>query len=113
MESRAKLLEDGIQELVKQCAEIEKSIKKETNYSKADTVALAKAHRHAPTKPTNLRTSKLAEPQSSSPKDEGSWVQQIVLGCWTTLLADAARAKWKASSSSVVLQPSRARCRTS
>lgn len=96
LEARAEVFEKGIRELIKQCLELEELIKRESNVANAAAVAPVKAHRYAPAKPTKLRTSKLAQRQTALAKEEDLWMQQIVVGCWTTLLADAARAQRKA-----------------
>ena len=106
LESRAELLENGIRSLVQQCLELEELLGRASNPSKVANVAPVKAHRYTPAKLTALRNSKLA--------DEGNnWMQKVVLGCWTTLLADAARARREASLSKGTLQGARARCLTS
>lgn len=113
LESRAGALQKGIQSLVQQCLELEQLVRKEANTSNAPTVAPVKAHRYTPPKPTNLRTSKLADKQAVFAGEENSCIQKVVLGCWTTLLADATHARRKASVSRVLMQASRARCLTS
>lgn len=113
LESRAEHLEKGIQSLVQQCLELEELVKRESNTSNAATLAPVKAHRYAPVKPTKLRTSKIAERQMALADEENSWMQRVVMGCWTTLLADAARARRKASVSKGVIELPRSRCLTS
>ncbi|KAL8828017.1 MAG: hypothetical protein Q9191_002834 [Dirinaria sp. TL-2023a] len=113
LESRAEILETGIQNLAKQCLELEELLKRESNTSNAAAVALVKAQRYAPTKPTKLRISRLAERQIALAKEENSWMQKIIVGCWTTLLADAAEARRKSSLSQDHLRPSKARHLTS
>lgn len=110
------MLEKGIQSLVQQCLELEELVKgKPSAGPRGAFVALAKsAQRYAPKRPTGLRISKVAEKQISMAAEEDGWMQRVVLGCWTTLLADAARARRKASVSKVVMQqPSRTHCLTS
>ena len=113
LESRAELLEKGIQCLVNQCLELEELVKRDSNKADIAAVVPLDAHRHAPAKPTNLRNSKLAERQIALAEEEDNWMQQIVLGCWTSLLANAAKAQRKASVSQGPMQLSRARCLTS
>ena len=113
LESRAEVLEAGIQNLVKQCLELEELMKRESNTMNAAAVTHVKVQRYAPTKPTKLRISRLAERQIALAKEEDSWMQQIVVGCWTTLLADAAQARRKGLLSEDYLRPARARHLTS
>ena len=101
-EGRASMLEKGIQQLVQQCYELGDVI------SQTDEVPRSlKSSRlpYQPSKPTKLRASKLAERQMALTEEEGSWMQKIVLGCWTTLLADAAKARRTASSTKSSMQP--------
>jgi len=115
LENRAETLEKGIRSLVQQCVELEELVKRDAaNKTESAAVIPVKSHRYASNKPTGLRTSKLAERQMSVVEEENDWMQRVVLGCWTTLLADAARARRKASvSKGAVHQPLRARCLTS
>ena len=106
LERRAAALEQGLNELVSQCFELESLTSK-------DSVRAVKAQAYAPSKPTKLRTSKLAEKQIALAREESSWMQQIVLGCWTTLLADAAKVRRKASVSKPHVVNVRVRCLTS
>lgn len=113
LESRAEILEKGIQNLVKQCLELEELMKREPNTSNAAAVTPVKVHRYAPTKPTKLRISRLAERQIALAKEEDFWMQQIIVGCWTTLLVDAAETRRRGSLSKDHLRLSRARHLTS
>ena len=92
--------------LVQQCLELEELLGRVSNPFNVANVAPGKAHRYTAAKLTALRTSKLAD-------EENNWMQKVVLGCWTTLLADAARARRKGSLSKGPLQGARARCLTS
>ncbi|KAL8795651.1 MAG: hypothetical protein Q9195_001889 [Heterodermia aff. obscurata] len=105
LERRAAALEHGLNELVSQCFELDSLASK-------GSMRVAKAHAYAPSKPTKLRTSKLAEKQIALAREESSWMQQIVLGCWTTLLADAAKVRRKASVSKPHVVNVRVRCLT-
>lgn len=111
LERRAAALEHGLNELVTQCFELESVASKESLHVVSATVG--KPHAYAPSKPTKLRTSKLAEKQIALAEEENTWMHQIVLGCWTTLLADAAKVRRKASVSKSQMLPVRARCLTS
>ena len=112
LENRAEILDKGIRSLVQQCSELEELVA--TTKTEAAAVVPVKTHRYASSKPTGLRMSKLAERQMSVVEEENGWMQRVVLGCWTTLLADAAKASRKASvSKGAVHQPSSARCLTS
>ena len=111
LERRANILEHGLNELVNQCFQLESLASKES--PGPDQVASAKTHSHAPVRPTKLRTSRLANKQIALAREEKTWMQQIVLGCWTTLLADAAQSRRKTSISKPQVTPARARCLTS
>ena len=111
LERRARALELGLNELVTQCFELESVASKESLHVKS--AAVRKSHAYAPSKPTKLRTSKLADKQIALAEEESTWMHQIVLGCWTTLLADAAKVRRKASVSKQQILPIRARCLTS
>ena len=111
LERRAAALEQGLSELVTQCFELESIGSRE--FLQTSLAVTSKAQPYAPTKPTKMRTSRLAEKQIALAEEEGSWMQQIVLGCWTTLLADAAKARRKASVSKPQMMAVRARCLTS
>ncbi|MCJ1485797.1 hypothetical protein MMC06_005972 [Schaereria dolodes] len=117
IEARAADLETGIQQLVRQCCEL----------SEAVVVAAAPGHdgehgkvhdRDLPDTKGKDCIAKASEPYhelaqrsvkirasltvkkhpSAIPQEEQSWLQKIVLGCWTTLLADAAEATRRAVS---------------
>jgi len=115
LENKAEILEKGIRSLVQQCSELEELVRRDAvPTSRAAAVVPVKTHRYASSKPTGLRTSELAERQTSVVEEENDWMQRVVLGCWTTLLAGAVRAGRKSSiSQSAMYQPSRARCLTS
>lgn len=111
LERRAAALEHGLNELVTQCFEIESVASKGS--LNVNLAAPVESHPNAPSKPTNLRTSRLAEKQVALVEEETTWMHQSVVGCWTTLLADAAKSGRKASVLTPQILPIRARCLTS
>lgn len=98
IEGRASALETGIQQLVQQCYELEAVVESDDESELWD-------NNDDDVMTTKLQTSKIAEKQIALTTEEGSWMQKIVLGCWTTLLADAAKARRVASSSRRAMQP--------
>ncbi|KAL8745026.1 MAG: hypothetical protein Q9190_002799 [Brigantiaea leucoxantha] len=94
-ETRARRLEKGIEDLVKQCIELG-----------SITPSLEQAGESPPTSPClpflKPQNSSLS-PLSSYP--DRSWTQEIILGCWTTLLADAAEAKQAVSNPELDSKP--------
>ena len=96
------MLENGVQQLVQQCYELGDLIVQTNEVSPGPKSARLP---YQPSKPTKLRTSKLADKQMALGDEEGSWMQKIVLGCWTTLLADAARTRRAMSTSKSSMQP--------
>lgn len=113
LENRAEILEKGVQDLVKQCLELDGLMKRELNTSRATAATSAKIERYAPANLTKLRIARPAERQVAVAKEENSWMQQIVVGCWTTLLADAAETRRKGLLSKDHLRSPRARHLTS
>ncbi|KAL8697091.1 MAG: hypothetical protein Q9224_002472 [Gallowayella concinna] len=84
-ESRAKALERGIEELVQQCIEFA-------------SLALANAavgnHNDDESPPQSPKSTVLKMPQGGmKEQNQKNWIPSVVLGCWTTLLADAEEAK--------------------
>lgn len=96
------MLEKGIEQLIQQCCELGDMVS-HTNMIPQSPKSSRMSYQ--PNKPTKLRASKLAEKQIALTKKEDSWMQKIVLGCWTTLLADAAKARRTASSPKSSMQP--------
>ena len=113
LERRATTLEVGLSELVSQCFELEALAKGNISQSMVEKPANAQAY--TAFNPTRLRTSRVAEKQMPSVREDSTWMQQIVIGCWTTLLADAAKVRRKASVSvsKAHVAHSRTRCLTS
>lgn len=91
VEARASTLESGIQQLVSQCHELETLIPR--NKSRP---ALGRSATHSfpevSKKSTELQSSKQANEHISVANEQNSLTYRIVLGCWTTILADAAEA---------------------
>ncbi|KAL8753335.1 MAG: hypothetical protein Q9199_005115, partial [Rusavskia elegans] len=88
-ESRAKALERGIEELVEQSIEF--------GSLAAANIAAADGNDDSP--PTSPKHGILKLPQTSGTQGQRNWMPGVVMGCWTTLLADAAEAKRIRSSS--------------
>ncbi|KAL8734387.1 MAG: hypothetical protein Q9166_001585 [cf. Caloplaca sp. 2 TL-2023] len=80
-ESRAKALESGIEELVKQCVEF------------APLVAANVAVQDNCSPPQSPEYGVLKLPQTGVQGQQTDWIPSIAMGCWTTLLADAEEAK--------------------
>ncbi|KAL8678337.1 MAG: hypothetical protein Q9186_005294 [Xanthomendoza sp. 1 TL-2023] len=107
-ESRAKALERGIEELVQQCIEFA-------------SLALANAavgnHNDDESPPQSPKSTVLKMPQGGmKEQNQKNWIPSVVLGCWTTLLADAEEAKRCVAPSSAKNHhhhPVLARCLTS
>ncbi|MCJ1304558.1 hypothetical protein MMC08_007371 [Hypocenomyce scalaris] len=113
IEVRASSLEKGIQELIRQCCELAELVVKTGNGSlaKADTSI---PYHNLSVKSPEVRPSKMAKRQQDLAQEEQSWMQRIILGCWTTLMADAAKARRVGSvSRPTLLVPLRARSLTS
>lgn len=92
IEERAAHLEIGIQQLIKQCCELSEAVSAdgEPNQRMTPAACFTPYHEHIDT-PSMQRRSSLKR-QITQPQGEQSWMEKIVIGCWTTLLADAARA---------------------
>lgn len=93
VEARASTLEKGIQQLVKQCQELESLIpRNQTRPRPGLSRAVTHSFREVSKTSAELQSSKLANRHTSLANDGNSLAHQIVLGCWTTILADAAEA---------------------
>ncbi|KAL8995221.1 MAG: hypothetical protein Q9169_004985 [Polycauliona sp. 2 TL-2023] len=99
-ESRAKVLERGIEELVEQCIDF--------GSLAAANIAATNNDDSPPTSPRYGMMLKL--PQIKESQEQRNWMPSVVLGCWTTLLADAAEAKRGRAD---VVHPLLLRCSTS
>lgn len=102
IEGRVSMLEKGIQQLVQQCYELGDMVSHANEVPQCPKNSRMPYH---PSKPTKLRTSRLADKQMALTEEEGTWMEKIVLGCWTTLLADAAKARRAISTSRSSMQP--------
>ncbi|KAL8846372.1 MAG: hypothetical protein Q9221_008533 [Calogaya cf. arnoldii] len=92
-ESRAKVLERGIEDLVSQCLEF--SSLAAANIASDDS---------PPSSPKYGIMTKF--PQSSSAQEGRNYMMpSVVMGCWTTLLADAAEAKRRRSEDGKAFHP--------
>ena len=103
IKGRVSMLGKGIEQLIQQCCEIGDMVS-HPNISPQSPKTSRMPYQ--PSKPTKLRASRLAEKQIAFTKEEDSWMQTIVLGCWATLLADAANARRTASLTKPSMQPS-------
>ncbi|KAL8883948.1 MAG: hypothetical protein Q9192_006959, partial [Flavoplaca navasiana] len=83
-ESRAKGLERGIEDLVSQCIEF-------GSLAAANIAAASANNDDSP--PTSPKYSVLKLPQPSGSQEHRNCMPSVILGCWTTLLADTAEAK--------------------
>ena len=102
IEGRVSMLEKGIQQLVQQCYDPGDMISKTDGVSQSPESSRLP---YQPTKPTKLRTSRLAKRQIAMTEEEGNWMQKVVLAYWTTLFADVAKARRTASSTKTSMQP--------
>ena len=102
IDMRASRMEIGIQQLVRQCHELESLIPGREIHRRISYTTNTKLHRP-----------KLDERPITLVNEENSWMQKIILSCWTTLLADAAQARRIESVSRSRIKPVRARSRTS
>ncbi|MCJ1359292.1 MAG: hypothetical protein MMC33_009293 [Icmadophila ericetorum] len=81
IENRAAGLEEGVKTLIRQCCELSEVIAARDAESGGTEKKVA-----ADIRPTTPK----GRPLSVAQKEQG-WLQQIVVSCWTTLLADAAK----------------------
>lgn len=88
LEPRASNLENGIHQMVRQCIEFEEM--RDTKAIRQPEVAPISAFVGAAVLPAKLGTYRSDGKRMVFVSEETSWMQKIVLGCWTTLLADAA-----------------------
>ena len=113
IEIRASSLEKGIQELIRQCCELAELVVKTGNGSLAKADTSIPYHKLSVKSP-EVRPSKIAKRQLDLAQEEQSWTERIILGCWTSLRADAAKARRLGSvSRPTLLVPLRARSLTS
>ncbi|MCJ1261203.1 hypothetical protein MMC22_001067 [Lobaria immixta] len=91
VEARASTLENGIQQLVRQCHDLESRTPRNKNRAglgRATTYSFREVSKTS----TELQSSKLANRHTSLANEGNSLAHRIVLACWTTILADAAEA---------------------
>lgn len=88
LEPRASNLENGIHQMVRQCIEFEEM--QATKAARQPEIAPILASVGAAALPAKLGTYRSDGKQTVFVSEESSWMQKIVLGCWTTLLSDAA-----------------------
>ena len=87
LEPRASNLERGIHQMVRQCIEFEEM--QATGTIRQSEVTPLPAAVGAPVLPAKFGTYRPECKREVFLGDETGWMQKIVLGCWTTLLADA------------------------
>ena len=88
LEPRASNLEKGIHQMVRQCIEFEDM--QATKTLRQPEVAPISASVGAAVLPPRLGPYRSDGKRMVFVSEESSWMQKIVLGCWTTLLADTA-----------------------
>lgn len=84
---RAQTLERGIYTMAQQCCELERMSNTTSSESKRTSPASPIGSGSIQT----LKTHRKINGKMTLVNDGYSWMQKIVLGCWTTLLADAQR----------------------
>lgn len=87
LEPRASNLENGIHQMVRQCIEFEEM--QPTKTARQPEVAPISAPVGGAVLPAKLGPYRSEGKRMVFVSEENSWMQKIVLGCWTTLLADA------------------------
>ena len=88
LEPRASNLENGINQMVRQCIEFEEMHASKTG--QRPEVAPVSVSVGGPGLPARLGTYSSDGKRGVSVSEESSWMHRIVIGCWTTLLSDAA-----------------------
>ena len=84
---RATSLENGIYAMAQQCCELERM----PNPASGESDSTPPASPTASRRPKRLGTYRNINGKMTVVSEEDMWMQKIVLGCWTTLLADAKR----------------------
>ena len=88
LEPRASNLENGIHQMVRQCIEFEQmQATKSVQQPEVGPVSASVGGRELP---AELGTYRSNGKKICSVSEESSWMEKIILGCWTTLLTDAA-----------------------
>lgn len=100
IEPRAQYLENGIQDLVAQCCTLQFVLEStpQTGYKSSSLVSKTNQKIAKEDSGMRLKPSGLAINQLYLIKEEENWMRRIILGCWTTLLADAAHQWHKGAS---------------
>lgn len=112
LEIRASRLGTGIQQLVRQCHELESLIPGREIYRCTNNSSKYLGW-EASASSMRVQRPKLAQRPVTLVSEENTWMQKIIMGCWTTLLADAAQARRTESVSKPRIKPARARSHTS
>lgn len=111
IEARASTLEHGIQQLVQQCHELENRVPGNGSYHKSSHTS-SNLSRQVSIKSIDLQSSKLAVRRISLTNEGRSLMQNMMLGCWRTILADATEASRRKSLSTCTILSPRLRCYT-
>ena len=109
IEARASKLEHGIEQLVQQCHELEGLIPANGSYNNSRRTS-PNLSRQVSIKSDDLQSSKIAERHISLANEGYSLMQNMMLGCWRTILADAAEARRKKSISKCSILSPKVRC---
>lgn len=88
LEPRASNLEGGIHQMVRQCIEFEEM--QANNIVRHPEATPISPCVGAALRPAKLGTYRSDGKQTVSISEESSWMRKVALGCWTSLLADAA-----------------------
>ncbi|MCJ1473745.1 hypothetical protein MMC13_002396 [Lambiella insularis] len=100
IEDRAEQLEQGMQKLIRQCHELSEVVPPRDPDAKSARTVACPTHYHIHTEELTRRPSSIFSKRKSKPfvHEEQEWMRKIVVGCWATLIADAAKARTKKTS---------------
>lgn len=112
IDTPASWLEHGLEELVRQCFELE-SLLPACKLDQSSSIALSAFTQEGSIVPTKLQSPLTANATTFGKHEGDHWMNRIVLGFWRTVLADAAKIEATAMLSMTHLQPMRAEFYTS
>ena len=93
IEERAAKLESGIQQLIRQCCELSEAVSSRDGEIEALTPSACFTPYHAHYDQPSIKRASSSDTQAKIPaQEEQIWMEKIVIGCWTTLMADASHA---------------------
>ena len=101
IEAKAAQLEQGLLQLIQQCCQLNDVVMAhDKSPSKGRRLGCVTPY-HAHAAESDKTQASIVSKQQTKDMllNEQGWMQKIVVGCWTTLLADAARAKLPSSCS--------------